>query len=121
MRQLRREVQGGTAQGTPACPSGAIEVVSRELTTREWRAPSRRPTHGLAAIVAHNWTAQLAFVIAAAFKLGGNESYPGEFQPTGGFVDSAAVIDGRVAVTDVPGVGLEDRAELYRVFRALDP
>ncbi|MFE0172358.1 mandelate racemase/muconate lactonizing enzyme family protein [Streptomyces sp. NPDC059002] len=62
---------------------------------------------------------QFSLHIAAAFKLGGNESYPGEFQPTGGFADCAAVVDGRVALTDTPGIGFEDKAALYRVFRAL--
>src|SRR5215207_2165875 len=32
---------------------------------------------------------QFSLHIAAALKLGGNESYPGEFQPTGGFADDA--------------------------------
>ncbi|MEU9744923.1 mandelate racemase/muconate lactonizing enzyme family protein [Streptomyces niveus] len=62
---------------------------------------------------------QFSLHIAAAFRLGGNESYPGEFQPTGGFADSARVVDGRVALTDIPGIGFEDKAELYKVFRAL--
>ncbi|TQC38237.1 mandelate racemase, partial [Rhodococcus sp. WS4] len=34
---------------------------------------------------------QFSLHIAAALKLGGNESYPGEFQPTGGFADGAVV------------------------------
>ena len=34
---------------------------------------------------------QFSLHIAAALKLGGNESYPGEFQPTGGFADNAVV------------------------------
>ncbi|MFD9910056.1 enolase C-terminal domain-like protein [Streptomyces sp. NPDC059063] len=62
---------------------------------------------------------QFSLHIAAAFRLGGNESYPGEFQPTGGFADTATVKDGRVGLTDAPGIGFEAKAELYRVFRAL--
>jgi L-alanine-DL-glutamate epimerase-like enolase superfamily enzyme len=78
----------------------------------------------------HGWSArrciphgghQFALHVAAALKLGGNESYPGEFQPTGGFADSAVVDRSRLRLGDLPGIGLEDKAELYRVLRALHP
>ncbi|MFC0108012.1 mandelate racemase/muconate lactonizing enzyme family protein [Kibdelosporangium aridum] len=62
---------------------------------------------------------QFSLHIAAALKLGGNESYPGEFQPTGGFADSAVIRDSRIGLTDTPGIGFEDKAELYKVFQAL--
>ena len=62
---------------------------------------------------------QFCLHVAAALKLGGNESYPGEFQPTGGFADGAVVTDGRVGLTDSPGIGFEQKAALYEVFRAL--
>ncbi|MFE2423389.1 hypothetical protein [Streptomyces hokutonensis] len=52
--------------------------------------------------------------IAAALKLGGNESYPGEFQPTGGFADDAVVEKSRVGLTDTPGVGFESKAAFYK-------
>lgn len=52
-------------------------------------------------------------------KLGGNESYPGEFHPTGGFADNAVVSGGRVGLTDAPGIGFEQKSELYQVFRDL--
>ena len=57
--------------------------------------------------------------IAAALKLGGNESYPGEFQPTGGFADNAVVEKSRVGLTDTPGIGFESKAAFYKVLRGL--
>ena len=54
-----------------------------------------------------------------ALKLGGNESYPGEFQPTGGFADDAVVRDGRVGLTDIPGIGFEGKAAFYAELRKL--
>ncbi|ADH70034.1 MULTISPECIES: enolase C-terminal domain-like protein [Nocardiopsis] len=62
---------------------------------------------------------QFSLHIAAALKLGGNESYPGEFQPTGGFADEAVVTRGRVAPGDLPGIGLEGKAKFYEVLRGL--
>ncbi|WP_020667811.1 mandelate racemase/muconate lactonizing enzyme family protein [Amycolatopsis nigrescens] len=62
---------------------------------------------------------QFSLHIAAALKLGGNESYPGEFQPTGGFADSAVVQNGRIALTDAPGIGFEAKAGLHEVFLGL--
>jgi L-alanine-DL-glutamate epimerase-like enolase superfamily enzyme len=62
---------------------------------------------------------QFSLHIAASLKLGGNESYPGEFQPTGGFADDAVVENGRVALSDQPGIGLEEKANFYEVLRQL--
>ena len=62
---------------------------------------------------------QFSLHIAASLKLGGNESYPGEFQPTGGFTDDAVIAKGRVAPGELPGIGLEGKAEFYEVLRGL--
>ncbi|CCG05237.1 mandelate racemase/muconate lactonizing enzyme family protein [Blastococcus saxobsidens] len=62
---------------------------------------------------------QFSLHIAAALKLGGNESYPGEFQPTGGFADGAVVEDSHVRLTETPGIGFESKAAFYEVLRAL--
>jgi D(-)-tartrate dehydratase len=62
---------------------------------------------------------QFSLHIAAALKLGGNESYPGEFQPTGGFADDAVIEDGRVMLDDRPGIGFEGKANFYKVLREL--
>jgi L-alanine-DL-glutamate epimerase-like enolase superfamily enzyme len=62
---------------------------------------------------------QFSLHIAAALKLGGNESYPGEFQPTGGFADDAVVENSRVTLGDHVGIGLEAKAGFYKVLRDL--
>ena len=62
---------------------------------------------------------QMSLNIAAGLHLGGNESYPGVFQPFGGFADGIAVEDGYVGLPDVPGVGFETKANLYAVMKGL--
>ena len=57
--------------------------------------------------------------IAAGLHLGGNESYPGVFQPFGGFADGLAVENGCVGLPTVPGVGFETKANLYAVMKSL--
>lgn len=77
---------------------------------------------------AHGWSSrrciphgghQFSLHIAAALKLGGNESYPGEFQPTGGFADDAVVENSRVGLTEIPGIGFEGKSAFYSVLRDL--
>jgi len=62
---------------------------------------------------------QFSLHIAAALHLGGNESYPGEFQPTGGFTDDAVISGSRVSPGELPGIGLEGKSEFYKVLRNL--
>jgi L-alanine-DL-glutamate epimerase-like enolase superfamily enzyme len=62
---------------------------------------------------------QLSLNIAAGLGLGGNESYPGIFQPFGGFADGLAVEDSFVRLPDIPGIGFEAKADLYQVMSAL--
>jgi L-alanine-DL-glutamate epimerase-like enolase superfamily enzyme len=62
---------------------------------------------------------QMSLNIAAGLGLGGNESYPGIFQPFGGFADGIPVEDGFVRLPNIPGVGFEAKTELYRVMKAL--
>lgn len=62
---------------------------------------------------------QFGLQIAAGLGLYGNESYPGIFQPFGGFADGIRVEDGWVRNPDVPGIGIEHKAELYRLCRDL--
>ena len=57
--------------------------------------------------------------IAAGLGLGGNESYPDVFQPFGGFADDAPVTGGHVGLPDIPGIGFEAKANLYKVMKAL--
>jgi L-alanine-DL-glutamate epimerase-like enolase superfamily enzyme len=62
---------------------------------------------------------QMSLNIAAGLHLGGNESYPGVFQPFGGFADGIAVENGYVELPKVPGVGFETKAELFKVMKSV--
>jgi L-alanine-DL-glutamate epimerase-like enolase superfamily enzyme len=62
---------------------------------------------------------QMSLAIAAGLGLGGNESYPDLFQPYGGFPDGVAVQDGFVTLPELPGIGFEGKADLYREMKAL--
>jgi L-alanine-DL-glutamate epimerase-like enolase superfamily enzyme len=62
---------------------------------------------------------QMSLNIAAGLGLGGNESYPGIFQPFGGFADGIAVEDSYVRLPEIPGVGFEAKGEMFRVMKAL--
>ena len=82
----------------------------------------------LAMLEANGWSArrliphgghQMSLNMAAGLGLGGNESYPGIFQPFGGFADGIAVDDGYVALPDMPGIGFEAKAELIALMRTL--
>jgi D(-)-tartrate dehydratase len=64
---------------------------------------------------------QISLNMAAGLGLGGNESYPGIFQPFGGFADNIPVEDGYVALPDAPGIGFELKQPLYSVMRELAP
>ena len=62
---------------------------------------------------------QMSLNIAAGLGLGGNESYPGIFQPFGGFADGIPVEDSYVKLPEIPGIGFEAKGELFRVMKAL--
>ncbi len=62
---------------------------------------------------------QMSLNIAAGLGLGGNESYPGVFQPFGGFADGIPVKDGYVKLPEIPGVGFEAKGELFLVMKTL--
>jgi L-alanine-DL-glutamate epimerase-like enolase superfamily enzyme len=98
-------------QFDPALSYGLVEYL-RTIDMLEAHGWSRRQCipHG-----GH----QMALSMAAGLGLGGNESYPGIFQPFGGFADSVAVADSMVPLPDAPGVGFELKAELYKVMREL--
>lgn len=77
---------------------------------------------------AHGWCAsrciphgghQMSLNIAAGLGLGGNESYPDLFQPYGGFPDGVKVEEGHITMPDLPGIGFEGKADLYREMKAL--
>jgi L-alanine-DL-glutamate epimerase-like enolase superfamily enzyme len=62
---------------------------------------------------------QMSLNIAAGLGLGGNESYPDLFQPFGGFPDGVRVENGHITMPELPGIGFEGKADLYREMRAL--
>jgi L-alanine-DL-glutamate epimerase-like enolase superfamily enzyme len=62
---------------------------------------------------------QMSLNIAAGLGLGGNESYPGIFQPFGGFADAIPVENGCVRLPEIPGIGFEAKNELFRVMKTL--
>ncbi|GAC1430839.1 MAG: mandelate racemase/muconate lactonizing enzyme family protein [Terriglobales bacterium] len=62
---------------------------------------------------------QMSLNIAAGLGLGGNESYPGIFQPFGGFADGIPVENSYVKLPQIPGIGFEAKNELFRVMKAL--
>ena len=79
-------------------------------------------------LAAHGWSRrrcvphgghQFALNIAVGLGLGGNESYPEVFAPFGGFADDVPVVEGRVAMPDIPGVGFEAKNALHSVFKSL--
>ncbi|MCB1994552.1 MAG: mandelate racemase/muconate lactonizing enzyme family protein [Rhodoferax sp.] len=76
----------------------------------------------------HGWSArrciphgghQMSLNIAAGLGLGGNESYPDLFQPFGGFPDGVKVVDSHVTLPELPGIGFEGKADLFREMKAL--
>ncbi len=82
----------------------------------------------LDAVRGHGWSPrrciphgghQMSLNIAAGLGLGGNESYPDLFQPFGGFPDGVRVEDGRVRMHDSPGIGFEDKSDLFRVLQPI--
>jgi D(-)-tartrate dehydratase len=100
-----------TIQVDPALSYGLVEYLRIQDMLRQHGWDSRR-------CIPHGGH-QFSLHIAAALKLGGNESYPGEFKPAGGFADGAVVRDGYIGLTDLPGIGLEAKAEFYPVLREL--
>lgn len=50
--------------------------------------------------------------IVTALELGGCESYPGVFQPFGGYSPQCRLTEGRVTPSDAPGFGLEQKPQL---------
>jgi L-alanine-DL-glutamate epimerase-like enolase superfamily enzyme len=62
---------------------------------------------------------QLSLNIAAGLGLGGNESYPGIFQPFGGFADNTPVENSYISLPDIPGIGFEAKKELFQLLKTL--
>jgi L-alanine-DL-glutamate epimerase-like enolase superfamily enzyme len=98
-------------QMDPALSYGLTEfLVIIEMLEKHGWSPRRCIPHG-----GH----QFSLHIAAGLGLGGNESYPGVFQPFGGFADGVPVENSRVRIPDAPGIGIECKANLMEVFERL--
>jgi L-alanine-DL-glutamate epimerase-like enolase superfamily enzyme len=63
---------------------------------------------------------QFALHIAAGLGIGGNESYPGVFEPFGGFGDGVLPDNGYVELPGVPGIGIELKSALMRIIREIE-
>ena len=64
---------------------------------------------------------QLSLDIAGGLQTGGSESYPGVFQPFGGFADDIPVINGYTRLHNSPGIGIELKQELHqRILELMD-
>jgi D(-)-tartrate dehydratase len=81
-------------------------VMQDELSAHGWSSGSCCPHGG------HQYN----LAVAAAFGLGGCESYPQVFEPYGGFADDTPVTNGRVALTDAPGIGIEHKSALRQLI-----
>ncbi|WP_026257321.1 enolase C-terminal domain-like protein [Actinopolymorpha alba] len=99
-------------QMDPSLSYGAAEYAEMLgcLCARGWQAARCCPHGG------HLYN----LAVAAAFGLGGCESYPRVFEPFGGFVDEQPIEDGRVRLAnDLPGIGIEGKAALHDLVRRL--
>lgn len=92
-------------QFDPPLSYGLVEYLDvLEMLERSGWSPRRCVPHG-----GH----QFALNMAAGLGLGGNESYPGIFQPFGGFADNAKIEGGHIDLHDTPGVGFELKSTLW--------
>jgi D(-)-tartrate dehydratase len=62
---------------------------------------------------------QFGLHVVAGLKLGGNESYPGVFEPIGGFDDNLLIVDGKIRVGDHVGIGIERKSKLFALFQEM--
>ena len=98
-------------QFDPALSYGLVEYLRTiEMVEEAGWARTRCVPHG-----GH----QFALHMSAGLGLGGNESYPGIFEPFGGFADGVPVQNGEVRIPDAPGIGIETKVELMRVYAKL--
>jgi L-alanine-DL-glutamate epimerase-like enolase superfamily enzyme len=98
-------------QFDPVLSYGLVEYLrTLDMLERNRWSPRRCIPHG-----GH----QFALHMAAGLNLAGNESYPGVFEPIGGFSDDTPVVAGRISPGDEPGIGIEQKRQLYSAFRDL--
>jgi D(-)-tartrate dehydratase len=98
-------------QFDPALSYGLVEYL-RTIEMVEAHGWSRRR------LVPHGGH-QFALNIAMGLGLGGNESYPLVFKPFGGFADTQRVDEGRIKPHTSPGIGFEQKNDLYTVMKII--
>ena len=59
----------------------------------------------------------MTLAIVAGFGLGGCEAYPGTFGVFAGFADDSKVIDGKINLSERPGIGFEGQNALYELMK----
>jgi len=96
-------------QMDPALSYGLVEYLRtlEMLSAHGWSA-SRCVPHG-----GH----QFGLHLAAGLGLFGNEAYPSVFEPFGRFAPEMQLEDGRVRLTDAPGIGYEAVPEIHAVLK----
>jgi L-alanine-DL-glutamate epimerase-like enolase superfamily enzyme len=76
----------------------------------------------------HGWSArrcvahgghQMSLHIAAGLGLVGTEAYPGVFEPFGGFADEVRIEKGKARISEAPGIGVEQKANLLPLYEEL--
>jgi len=98
-------------QFDPALSYGLVEYLrTLEMLERHGWSRRRLIPHGGHLFAVH---------IALGLGTGGNESYPGVFEPFGGFPETIRVEDGHVRLPGTPGIGYEAKADLYAVLRSV--
>jgi len=136
--QLAREYPGPLATGEDLFSAQDARNLLRYggmRPDRDWLQFDCALSYGLVeylrtldAVRGHGWSPrrciphgghQMSLNIAAGLGLGGNESYPDLFQPFGGFPDGVRVENGRVRMHDSPGIGFEEKSDLFRVLESI--
>jgi len=104
LRYAGLDAERDILQMDPGLSYGIVELqrMLDALAAEGW-SPRRVIPHGGHLMALH---------MAAGMQLGGNESYPGVFQPFGGFGEQHEIVDGAIAIADTPGIGLERKPEL---------
>tara|TARA_Y100001970_G_scaffold294368_1_gene451852 strand:- start:38643 stop:39809 length:1167 start_codon:yes stop_codon:yes gene_type:complete len=98
-------------QFDPALSYGLVEFM-RTIKMLEKHAWSRR------SCIPHGGHL-MALNIAAGLGLGGNEAYPGVFEPFGGFFDGYSLSPEGIYLHDNPGIGFEGKKDLILLLRSV--
>ena len=62
---------------------------------------------------------QMTLAIVAGFGLGGCEAYPGVFGVFAGFADDARIDEGKIRLSDRPGIGFEGQKDLFALMQSI--